>query len=439
MDIPHELTATSLHPFLESILGPKFQRAGRGFSPATVFTSILKMGVLGTRGYRQTLIELKEDLGEALGWHEKSPSASALCQSRLQFSYEHCKKTFHAVEEACPRTLKRAAHQYGGFNLYAIDMTRSNLPVSDELVEYFGIPTNKTKKQRVPQASFTMIMDVGRNRPTSWVLEGHKGSEVKNAKELCAFLGPEDLLIGDRGYPSFQFFSQLTDQNTQYLIRLRTNKRGTLREVYDFLQSDKEEDVLTVVRGKGEKAQSVKFRVFKQRRKNGTIAAYATNLFDHQEHTREQLCSLYCSRWRIETAFKEIKIFHAFEDMRAESVLGIYQEVTALMVFMLMAAEMEAMAYERYAEEIAQAQTSKEGSEPCHEAEPPIRFNRVVIATHIVIIMKNGLTKGPEIVAQKVEQAMHDIWRYRQRVKRGRSFQRVSRNPGGKWSGRSTH
>ena len=78
MDIPHELTATSLHPFLESILGPKFQRAGRGFSPATVFTSILKMGVLGTRSYRQTLIELKEDLGEALGWHEKSPSASAL-------------------------------------------------------------------------------------------------------------------------------------------------------------------------------------------------------------------------------------------------------------------------------------------------------------------------------------------------------------------------
>ncbi len=53
-DIPHQLTAASLHPFMESLLGTTFNRDRGAFCPATVFTSILKMGVLGSRSYKQT-------------------------------------------------------------------------------------------------------------------------------------------------------------------------------------------------------------------------------------------------------------------------------------------------------------------------------------------------------------------------------------------------
>ena len=317
MDIPHQLTATSLHPFLENILGTKFRRDRGGFRPATVFTSILKMGVLGSRSYKQTLIEMKDDLGDQLGWFDKAPSAPALSQARQQFTYEQCDDVFDAVQVACARLLNKPAHQYDEFNLYSVDMTRCNLPVSVELTEHFGIPTNRKPKLRVPQASLTMVMDVGRNRPTSWIIEDHKGSETKCAEELCAFLGPQDLLIGDRGYPSFKFFSQLIQQNTHFLIRLCTQKNGTLREVYDFLQSDKMEDVLTITRGRKNAEQTIRLRVFKQKLHDGRTAAYATNLYDNVRYTCDDLCSLYCTRWRIETAFRELKVIHAFEDMRA--------------------------------------------------------------------------------------------------------------------------
>ena len=115
----------------------------------------------------------------------------------------------------------------------------------------------------------------------------------------------------------------------------------------------------------------------------------------------------------------------------ARTILGIYQEVTALMVFMLLAAELEAVAYERFEDDIQKIDTSEDQH---HQADPPIRFNRVVIATHIMIIVRSGFTKGPAAVAACMATALDDIWRYRQRIKRGRSFKRISRNPSGKWS-----
>ncbi len=137
-----------------------------------------------------------------------------------------------------------------------------------------------------------MIMDVGRNRPTSWILEDHKGSERACAKELCAFLGPDDLLLGDRGYPSFAFFQQLIDQRTHFLIRVCTHKNGTLREISAFLQSEKTDSVITVTRGKKSAPQSIRLRIIKQRLKNGTLAAYATNLYNEQERLRQHICSM---------------------------------------------------------------------------------------------------------------------------------------------------
>ena len=46
------------------------------------------------------------------------------------------------------------------------------------------------------------------------------------------------------------------------------------------------------------------------------------------EYPGDELASLYCSRWRIETAFKEMKIWHGLENLRAHSARGIYQEIT---------------------------------------------------------------------------------------------------------------
>ena len=427
------LTASKLSPLIDRVVGSRFQRARGSLKPSTVFTTIMRMGVLGSTGYRQTLDTMKKDLGKELGW-ESTPSASSLSQARKKLSEKMCDAIYWATRNACPFLSQRAPHQFHEFRLHAIDMTRCNLPPSAELESYFDLPKGSGQKKRVPQATFTMIMDVGRNMPTSWILEDYKGSERVASYELCSYLGEGDLLIGDRGYPSRRFFSQLIDQQAAFLIRLRTSSnRGTLKEVTVFLNSEERESEIVLQRGPDDDGRPLRLRLMKKKLPQGDTAVFATNLLDTNTYTLTELTSLYCTRWRIETAFREMKMWHSFENMRAHSVLGIYQEITALMVFMLLAAELEMMAYDAYIEEIQNAQTTDEQ----HTAEPPIRFNRKQIAEQVVDIMLAGF-RGPHVVKEAVAYALYTIWRYRQKVRRGRSFPRISQNPDGKWSsGRS--
>lgn len=75
-------------------------------------------------------------------------------------------------------------------------------------------------------------------------------------------------------------------------------------------------------------------RVTKMTLPDGETGVFATSLMNTKKFPLDELASLYCSRWRIETAFREIKMWHIFEHMHAQHARGIYQEITALMVFM---------------------------------------------------------------------------------------------------------
>lgn len=424
-----DLSAASLYPTLASILGEKFRRKRGSLSPAAVFVTVMNMVTLGTKGYRQSLGEVKEHLGEYLGW-DSTPSPSALSQARRKLSERMCDEVYWTVWNSCSHLGELQPHRYKGLNLHAIDMTTLNLPVSQELAEEFGIPSSTGQKERVPKALLTMIMDVGRNMPTTWILEGYRGSERKASYELCRYLGEDDLLIGDRGYPSRRFFAQLADQGASFLVRLPTGKRGAFVEAREFKASNLREETVLLAREKGSDGDPIEVRLIKQDLPDGEVAVLATNLLDSEFFSAEELGSLYCTRWRIETAFREMKIWHGLEDMRAHSVLGIYQEITALMVHMLLVGELELKAYEHYADEIEQLQT---GSDEHHVAEPPVRFNRKNLSLHIVFIFKAGL-RGPAYVKAAVKEALFTAWRYRQRVKRGRKFKRQSRNPLGRWA-----
>lgn len=125
---------------------------------------------------------------------------------------------------------------------------------------------------------------------------------------------------------------------------------------------------------------------------DGETGVFATSLMDTEKFPLDELASLYCSRWRIETAFREMKMWHTFEHMHAEHARGIYQGITVLMIFMLLTAELEMMTYEYYEDEIREIEEATPVEEKkSHCAEPHIRWNRKVIAEHIVCIMRAGL------------------------------------------------
>lgn len=428
-----KLTAESILPFITSVLGEKFSRKSRSLSPAVVVTTLIHMAALTTKGYRDSLEELKELIGDSLGWN-KTPTASAFCQARRKLSFEDCKQVFWAAWNACPHIRDAAAHKFYHWNLHAVDMTTVNLPVSEELEKDFGIPASVGDKQRVPKCMLTMVMDVGRNMPTGWMMEGYRGSERQAAKEICEYLTEGDLPIGDRGYPSRKFFGQLIDQGADFLLRLPTGKRGAFKEVQAFKASKSADKLITLQRDKKDPNQEpMKIRLIKHALPRNETAVFATTITDNVDITIEELTNLYCSRWRIETAFREMKMWHGLENLRAKNTLGIYQEITALMIFMVLNAELEQRMYVEYGEEIEAAKQQETGDNSIHLTEKSIRFNRKQMAQWTARIMRHGI-RGPNEVRKKVEEGLQEIWRYRQRPKRGRTFKRQSRNPDGKWS-----
>ena len=288
----HELTAASIFPRLVSILGDKFRRRRGPLSPAVVFATVMNMVTEGVKGYRQSLNEMKDALGATLGW-TSVPSASSLCQARRKLTESMCDEVYWTVRNACPHLCGLKPHRYKHFDLHAIDMTTLNLPVSDELEREFGIPRSTGEKKRVPKALLTMIMDVGRNMPTTWLLEGYKGSERLASYDLCRYLRSGDLLIGDRGYPSRRFLAQLDDQEAAFLIRLPTGERGAFVEAREFKASEDTVRNIELARNKGDDGKPICIRLIKHCLPDGKIAVLATNLLDVQMSIQEmswQVC-----------------------------------------------------------------------------------------------------------------------------------------------------
>ena len=238
-------------------------------------------------------------------------------------------------------------------------------------------------------------------------------------------LGPNDLLLADRGYPSRKMFLDIVDRNAKFLIRVPLGTRGGFREIRDFGLDDTrtDEEIMLHEDRKRSGEPTLKVRVVKMKLANGEAAVFATNLFGKQDYPGDLICRAYTYRWDLETAFREMKVWHGLEEFHAKTPEGIHQEVAALMIFMVLIAEMEHQAKELHSREILEEEVDK-GAE--------IRFNRKVIAESVVYLMIAS-AHGPTAIQEEYDRCMGEIWKFRQKVRPGRSFPRVAKSPNAKW------
>jgi len=72
-----------------------------------------------------------------------------------------------------------------------------------------------------------------------------------------------------------------------------------------------------------------------------------------------------------------------------------------------------------------------------HPQVPEFRFNRRYLCVCVGYLMATA-AEGPEKFTEMYEYAMSQLWRYRQRRKPGRTFERIAKSPNSKWK-RSTY
>ena len=143
--------------------------------------------------------------------------------------------------------------------------------------------------------------------------------------EALDLLGPDDVLVLDRGYPAAWLVALLNARGIRFVMRC--DNGGGWSATKTFLRSGDAEACVMLnapsaddVRDWGCPADAPGLRLVRQTAPNGRVRVLATNL-DAQSFPAALFAELYHQRWRIEEAFKRIK-----HRLHLEAVSGLSQQ-----------------------------------------------------------------------------------------------------------------
>jgi hypothetical protein len=153
---------------------------------------------------------------------------------------------------------------------------------------------------------------------------GAEGGERQMLVEALDLLGPDDVLVLDRGYPAAWLVALLTERGIRFCMRC--DNGSSWSALTAFMRSGREQAWVTLKAPSATEAElwgcsrtPPRLRLVRQVAPNGAVRVLATNL-DEQAAPADAFAELYHQRWRIEEAFKRLK-----QRMKLESVSGLSQ------------------------------------------------------------------------------------------------------------------
>lgn len=259
---------------------------------------------------------------------------SAFVQARMKIKpevFEHLSQTlineFYTDNGVSIKTWK-------GFRLLAVDGSRITLPRTKELSEIYGETKNQTLSS-VVQARCSVLYDVENN----YVLDGKLAQLSQGERELA--IGhmshckkAEDLIIYDRGYPSYDFIHQHNVRGLDYLIRVKV---AFSQVTIDFESSNKKTEITDIYPGKNMKLSDksytkdtpIKVRLVRVDLPKGGVEILITSLLNTKKYPNSIFKELYGKRWGVETFYDELKNKLKVEHFSGYSNQSILQDFYA--------------------------------------------------------------------------------------------------------------
>lgn len=251
-----------------------------------------------------------------------SYSRQAFSQGRQRIKPEAIQALMTATQE---RFYQEAEYEtWREMRVLAIDGSRYNLPTSEELREHYGI--QKSSGEQV-QALGSCLYDVLNGLVLDALLTRVDGNERELAvrhldmlKANPARRGEKELLLMDRGYPSYELIKEMEARGFLYAMRC-------CKEFCRNMSLGKQEDC--IIEHKFSRArEKTRLRVVRFTLDNGDEEIIVTNLFD-DELSVQDFKDLYHRRWSIETNYNNLKNKLEIENFSGRSVLAVEQDYYA--------------------------------------------------------------------------------------------------------------
>lgn len=294
-------------------------------------------------GYQEVINRFYSETGLAHqeGFDGSPPDKAAFCRARQKLPLDVFRELFgNAVSKAQEMALQIGGATWHGFRVLAIDGTKKIMPYSEQLEAFFGIPSGSSFPQMLACALYDVLVKI----PLDVVYGPFTSSERDMARLLYKDLAKSDLLLLDRGYPSFELLSEMFSLGFQFMVRLPMT--GLFKEVRIFLDKGRRDGILTIhppvsllseLKKQGKPIPCpLSLRVVKMRLPNGKKALFITTLLDKVKYPLAQLRELYHLRWEEEEFFKLTKGLLEAENFRGKCLLLIGQELMAIHLYCLL-------------------------------------------------------------------------------------------------------
>jgi hypothetical protein len=405
------LTTTWEHEFRSR--PTDFTRAGP-LTPELLVTMLLFMaGDAGRRGYGHLLDDFWDEAQRA-GIKLPSPepvSAAAFCKARRKLKPELLSALLTKVADAIVDKHEPRLRCHGR-RILAVDGMRHNLQRSAELAEHFGVPHGG----HCPQMLVSTLFDVVGKFPCAATIAPGSSCERQELLKLTAHLREGDVLVLDRGYPSFEVFSALDAIGVDVVVRM---PKSGFEAVEVFRQSEGTDyQVLVHPSPEAARAGATSLQMRAVRIDAGGEEPWLLfTALRRSEVTRSQLGQLYHLRWEIEEFFKLIKSdYFSLRQLHSKAILGIEQEFRAQLLLTAIA-------------RLLMANAAATTDVPYDDLAT--KSGILSVATSIVRLL---LCDDPEIQHAQHASLLARIARRPNRRRPNRSYPRRSFKPGPRWN-----
>lgn len=259
-------------------------------------------------------------------------SDSALSQRRGNLDWRIFESIMATALKPRAEAKKHPSAFYAGLVLCGVDGSQFSVANTPQVKQEMKKAKSRRKSAAFAKVGLGVLVELGIHNPIAAAIGTQGESEMVFAQQVLPHLPEESLLIGDRYYGVAKVIVLIhelhPEGNRQFLLRVRSNLKGQVLEVYA------DGSALIEVETDGRKVivREVQARVRVGNGAWSTVRLW-TSLLDWKKHRAETLVALYARRWEQEGFYRELKV-----DMRSANLVQSHtpetaaQEIASLLV-----------------------------------------------------------------------------------------------------------
>jgi hypothetical protein len=280
---------------------------------------------------RKSLSSEIHHIFSGLNTYVKRITSSAFIQSRRKLKPELFYALHHLIVSEYYKDNDESVKLYKGMRLLSIDGSTINLPPNKSVMAEYGTYKNQRHTNDMVVARVSVLYDVLNEIVIDGLLRPFSQGEITLSREHFTHVQKGDLIIMDRGYPSFESAYLLQEKGAYFLIRC---KETFSNEIKAFYASGKAEMVVEIKAKQNKSFENLpyskdsvlKVRLLRIKLDSGEIEILMTSLLDDKSFPRKEFKDLYFKRWGIETFYDRFKNIISVESFSGTSIQFIQQE-----------------------------------------------------------------------------------------------------------------